>query len=94
MKMRGAMKKIRSTSAEAAELRRRAEDRVKAAIPKGTASLTAADTQRLFHELQVHQIKLETQSEELLQWRAGAEAGAEVLHRTLRFCPWGLLDRP
>ena len=88
------MKKIRSTSAEDAEPRRRAGDRLRAAIQKGTASLTAADSKRLIHELQVHQIQLETQSEELWQSRAGAEAGAEVLHRTLRFCPWGLLDRP
>ena len=85
---RDAMKKIRSTSAEAAELRRRAEDRLQAAIPKGTASLSAADNQRLVHELHVHQIQLETPSVELWQSRA------EVLHRTLRFCPWGLLDRP
>ena len=86
------MKKSRSTSAEAAELRRRAEDRLQAATMRGPAPIKAADTQRLVHELQVHQIELEMQSEELWQSRAEAEAGLEHYIELLRICPGGILD--
>ena len=54
-----------NSSEEAAELRRRAEqklDRQPAAHPV----LTEADALRLLHELRVHQIELEMQNEELL----------------------------
>jgi PAS domain S-box-containing protein len=89
------MKKARSTSAEAAELRRRAEDRLQADSTKGAAPLTEADTQRLVHELQVHQIELEMQSEELWQSRAEAEAGLEHYIELYDFAPVGylILDR-
>ena len=85
------MKKIRSTSAQAAELRHRAEDRLQAATTKGAAPLTEADTQRLLHELQVHQIELEMQSEELWQSRAEAEAGLEHYTELYDFAPVGYL---
>ena len=89
------MKKTRSTSAEAAELRRRAEDRLQADSMKGAAPLTEADTQRLVYELQVHQIELEMQSEELWQSRAEAEAGLEHYIELYDFAPVGylILDR-
>ena len=85
------MKKSRSTSAEAAELRRRAEDRLQAATMRGPAPIKAADTQRLVHELQVHQIELEMQSEELWQSRAEAEAGLEHYIELYEFAPVGYL---
>jgi PAS domain S-box-containing protein len=85
------MKKARNTSADAAELRRRAEDRLRAAAAKRTPARTETDTQRLVHELQVHQIELEMQSEELWQSRAEAEAGLEHYTELYDFAPVGYL---
>ncbi len=59
------------------ELRRRAEARLRAAKTKGGPARTEADSQRLVHELQVHQIELEMQNEELVQARAELEAALE-----------------
>ena len=59
------MKKDKNPSANAPELRRRAKARLRAAAAKGAPARTEADTQRLVHELQVHQIELEMQNEEL-----------------------------
>ena len=85
------MKKIRNTLAKAAELRRRAEDRLRAAATKGTPALTVPEVQRLVHELQVHQIELEIQSEELWQSRAEAEAMLERYTELYDFAPAGYL---
>jgi len=85
------MKKDRNPSAEAAELRRRAEARLRAAATKGAPARTAADTQRLVHEVQVHQIELEMQNEELRQSRAEAEAGLERYSELYDFAPVGYL---
>jgi PAS domain S-box-containing protein len=85
------MKKDRHTSANAAELRRRAESRLRAATTKDTPGRTEADTLRLVHELRVHQIELEMQNEELLQSRAEAEAGLERYTELYDFAPVGYL---
>ena len=85
------MKKDRNTSADAAELRRRAEARLRAAATKGAPARTEADTQRLVHELQVHQIELEMQNEELRQSRAEVEAGLERYTELYDFAPVGYL---
>ena len=84
------MKNDRNTSA-AAELRRRAEARLRAVATKGAPARTDADTQRLVHELQVHQIELEMQNEELRQSRAEAEAGLERYTELYDFAPVGYL---
>jgi PAS domain S-box-containing protein len=91
VKKRDAMKKARNTSADAAELRRRAIDRLRAAATKGTPAQTEPEAQRLVHELQVHQIELEMQSEELWQSRAEAEAGLEHYTELYDFAPVGYL---
>jgi signal transduction histidine kinase len=72
------MKKGQDKPAGAAELRRRAEARFKEKQSSQRSEVgdqsTAVETQRLVHELEVHQIQLEMQNEELLQTRAQVEA--------------------
>ena len=87
------------TSAAAADLHRRAEARLQKQRKKqrsearGPAS--AADTRRLVHELQVHQIELEMQNEELSQASAQAAAAADKFSDLYDFAPVGYmtLDR-
>ena len=89
------MKGKPNTSANAAELRRRAEallrkqqqqqkKKKKTAQPR-----TEADTQRLLHELQVHQIELEMQNAELQDARDEVEAGLEKYTDLYDFAPVG-----
>jgi hypothetical protein len=85
------MKKDKHTSTEAAELRRRAEARLRTAATKGAPARTDAETQRLVHELQVHQIELEMQNEELRESRAEVEAGLERCTELYDFAPVGYL---
>lgn len=77
---------------EAAELRRRAEMRLKTVTP---AVLTEVETQQLLHELQVHQIELEMQNDELRQARDTAERLLEQYTELYEFAPvgYGNLDR-
>ncbi|MCJ7829755.1 MAG: diguanylate cyclase, partial [Desulfobacterales bacterium] len=81
------MKKGGNTSAEAAELRRRAEARLQAAETQGAPARTELEAQRIVHELQVHQIELEMQNEELRQSRAEVEAGFERYTDLYDFAP-------
>ena len=82
------MKKGRNTSADAAELRRRAEERLRAKKAEAAAP-TKEDALRLLHELQVHQIELELQNEELRGSRAEVEAGLERYTELYDFAPVG-----
>ena len=52
------MKKSQDKSADAAELRRRAEKRLKEKPTATGQPMTEADLRRLLQELQVHQIEL------------------------------------
>ncbi len=93
------MKKTQDKQADAAELRRQAEEqlkeRKKGQAGKGATPLPAEEPQRLIHELQVHQIELEMQNEELQKSRAEVEAGLALYADLYDFAPVGYftLDR-
>src|ERR1035438_4436338 len=76
---------------EAAKLRRRAEERLREQHPKTGQARTEADTQRLVHELQVHQIELAMQNDELRKARDEMEAGMEKYSDLYDFAPVGYL---
>jgi signal transduction histidine kinase/CheY-like chemotaxis protein len=76
---------------DAAELRRRAEERLRLKHPPTGHARTGADTQRLVHELQVHQIELEMQNEELQKTRDDMEAALEKYSDLCDFAPVGYL---
>ena len=74
---------------EAAELRFRAEKRLKRPLTEVAGPGTAAETQRLLHELQVHQIELEMQNLELRESRAQAETALARYTDLYDFAPVG-----
>jgi len=80
-----------SQSAAAKDLRRTAEERlreIKASLHQGLAAET---TQRLIHELEVHQIELEMQNTELQHSRDDMERSREKLSDLFDFAPVGYL---
>src|ERR1700733_9210936 len=83
------MKKNPSQLGKSSELRHRAEKRLKRQATEVAGSGTAAETQRLVHELQVHQIELEMQNEELKESRAQVEAALERYTDLYDFAPVG-----
>jgi len=85
------MKKRESTPADAAELRRRAEHRLKEKSARSEPNSQVEESQRLIHELQVHQIELELQNEELQEARAELEAGLQRYSNLYDFAPLGYL---
>ena len=80
-----------SPAVDATELRRCAEERLREQHPETGRARTEADTQRLVHELQVHQIELEMQNEELRHARDTVEAGLEKYSDLYDFAPVGYL---
>ncbi len=85
------MQKKPKLSPAAAALRRRAEEHLREQRPETGPAPTEADTQRLVHELQVHQIELEMQNEELQQARNEMEAWLEKYSDLYDFAPVGYL---
>ena len=83
------MQKKPTTSAEAAELRRRAEERLQEQRRDTPAPRADADTQRLLHELQVHQVELEMQNVELQEARDKMETLLEKYTDLYDFAPVG-----
>lgn len=59
---------------KAEELRHRAQERFQARAPAAPGLISPAESVRIVHELQVHQVELEIQNEELCDARARAEA--------------------
>ncbi len=73
-----------------AELRRQAEVKLsKSKQKKAALPATEAETQRLIHELEVHQIELEMQNEALMQSRAELEAAYRQFSNLYDFAPVG-----
>ncbi len=85
------MQKKPPPTADAAELRRRAEERLREQHLGAGPDRAEADTQRLLHELQVHQIELELQNDELQHARNEIEAGLEKYSDLYEFAPVGYL---
>jgi PAS domain S-box-containing protein len=85
------MKKSQDQLADAAALRRRAEEQMKLQRPVGGGQRTELETARLVHELQVHQVELEMQNEELKTSRAKVDAGLALYADLYDFAPTGYL---
>jgi PAS domain S-box-containing protein len=83
------MQKTPNNSEDAAGLRRRAEGRLREQRKSTAPSRTDTDTQRLLHELQVHQIELEMQNAELQGTRDQMEALLEKYTDLYDFAPVG-----
>jgi PAS domain-containing protein len=84
------MKRDQTPSADAAELRRRAEARLGAGRSEA-AALAEVDAQRIVHELQVHKVEPEMQNEELCRSRVEVEAGLERYTELYDFAPVGYM---
>ncbi|MCX6159763.1 MAG: ATP-binding protein [Ignavibacteriae bacterium] len=82
------MKKDNKSEA-AVRLREKAEELLKKKPLKAGAQISKADTQRLVHELEVHQIELELENEELKLAKAQAEISSEKFTELYDFAPTG-----
>ena len=81
--------KNQENNSKAAILREKAEESLKKKLSKRNESTSEFDTQKLFHELEVHQIELEMQNEELILARTAAEEAAEKFTEIFDFSPLG-----
>jgi len=81
--------KNKSLSTETAELRRQAEERLLATRDEVQHPRTEEETQRLVHELEVHQIELKMQNEELRQARDDLEKALDRYTDLYDFAPVG-----
>jgi PAS domain S-box-containing protein len=76
-------------SKAAAELRRQAEERLRAGTAEVRAPLDEIETQRLLHEIEVHQVELEMQNEELRRARQELELSLHKYSELYDFAPVG-----
>jgi PAS domain-containing protein len=83
------MPRITKSSADDAGLHRRAEARWRERQAGNIPPRTDADTQRLLHELEVHQIELEMQNAELEGGQGEVEAALERYTELYDFAPVG-----
>jgi PAS domain S-box-containing protein len=81
--------KNQENNSKSAILRERAEESLKKKLSTRNGSTSEIDTQKLFHELEVHQIELEMQNEELILARTAAEEAAEKYTEIFDFSPIG-----
>ena len=84
------MRKV-NPSPETIRLRRQAEDRLRAKALAPTQLSTQDEIQRLYHELQVHQVELEIQNEELRQSKNEVDEVLERFVDLYDFAPVGYL---
>ena len=84
-----AMKPNPNQTEENGELRLRAEKRLKRLLTEVAGPGTVMETQRLVHELQVHQIELEMQNEELRESRVEVETALARYTDLYDFAPVG-----
>jgi PAS domain S-box-containing protein len=89
------MGKDKRQATETAELHSRAEELLRTKTAEARPPHTEAESQRLLHELQVHQIELEMQNTELRQALDEAETAFEKYAELYDFAPVGYftLDR-
>ncbi len=83
------MKKKLSSITEAEILRKRAKELLKKKSFKATPIHSEADTLKLIHELQVHQIELEMQNEELIRAKEEADIAVRKYIELYDFAPSG-----
>lgn len=83
------MKDDKDTSAQAAELRRRAEQRLRKRKAAQALPKTEEDTLRLLHELQVYRVELEMQNEQLVASQTEVAAALERYTDLYDFAPVG-----
>lgn len=74
---------------DAEMLRKKAEEKLKSGHKKAVNPDMEADTMKLVHELQVHQIELEMQNEELKQANETAEAALKKYTMLYDLAPMG-----
>src|SRR5476649_1995323 len=83
------MQKKASNQAQTANLRSQAEQKLKGLSRRAILPRTEADTNRLLHELQVHQLELEMQNVELQAARDKVETLLETYLDLYDFAPVG-----
>jgi len=83
------MKNGKRSSADAVDLRRSAEARLKSQTARENLPRTVAEMRRLLHELQVHQVELEMQNEELRRAREELELSVDKYAELYDFAPVG-----
>jgi len=81
--------KNKNREIEASELRRHAEQRLRAQMSELYPTQAEHETQRLLHELEVHQVELEMQNAELRQSRNEVEAALGKFTDLYDFAPIG-----
>jgi PAS domain-containing protein len=83
------MKNDANRGTDPAKLRRRAEEQLKSLAADARGPQSEAETQRLLHELQVHQIELEMQNDELREARTELETALARYTDLYDFAPTG-----
>lgn len=83
------MSKEEQNLTDAEMLRKKAEELLKVKKIKASGSGLEADTKKLLHELQVHQIELEMQNEELREANETAENALKKYTMLYDFAPMG-----